>query len=358
MNLIDSYLHENRVRLRLAHYGLSNDFSILMFTPMSQATSYTEFLVVDKQNGPTLVAKTPRTAVGNGLLTQESQILSLLQTMQHGAAPLVPNVLACEEYRGQLILLQTAVVGSKLTPHSDQEKLAVHSAQITAWLAEIQQFPTIQRSHTQPIQQPATWFQQQIEYPVLYFTKCFPISEKEVRLLVRTWDIVAAGKTANLPTMLEHRALNINHLLLTKNGKIGINNWSFATPTGLPASDLFQLLTNIVVGLSGTTARPMFARAVRHAFFAQDHWARRCIRQYAQQLQLPNELLTVLFTVTWLRHLAHYLMHLNQIDTIDQSVLDAPQTRECTPATAQQLRNHPYYALWEYAVEQPHQLNW
>lgn len=351
MNLILSFLDENFANLQLERHGTQGAFSALMLTPNIYRSNHVEFLIMTENNPePIFVAKIPRTPESFTFLQQEYENLSRLQTRNSAYTPQLQEIVAYETYQEVPILIQRPISGTAIGPRTDKAALRSCWQQMTKWQIELQQFPQIQRSATLPETARSGWFQRLIEYPIRYFTKFFPITEREVRLLVRTWDLVQPLSNSPIPLVFEHHNLAKYNVKLKLDGQIAVINWDLANPYGLPACDLFRLLGTSAISVDGATSRSSVISAIQHAFFEREPWALPYVHEYAHALQLSRQMLTALFAMTWLQALVNLMIRMGHTPVAIDKFAQI-EGNECSAETAQWLRKRHSYLLWEYTIE-------
>lgn len=348
MNMILHFLNENRQRLALADYGATGRLSSLVITPRFQASSHVVFMIWGEQSTqPVLVAKTPRLKAATASLQREVSNLRLVQAQRPAGFASVPRVVAYEAYHDYPILVETALTGQPMDPGFTRRQQARCCEAVTKWLIELQ------GRRGEEGQAEGAWFERLVQRPIDYFSKRFPVSAKERQLLARTQALVAPLQSMQLPLVFEHGDLSYPNLLLLPTGEPGVLDWELADPNGLPACDLFLFLTYVAFALHDAQASSAYSTAFQSAFFAQTAWTKAYIRQYTQQLQLPEAALTPLFVLTWLRYIVSQLVRLD-----DGEYRATTEITECKPETAQWLRQNRYYALWDYAVTHAEKLAW
>jgi aminoglycoside phosphotransferase (APT) family kinase protein len=347
MNTVLTFLDQNRQRFDLARYGATGRLASLVITPRFQASSHVVFMIWGEGTTPVLVAKTPRLKDATASLQREVTNLRLVQAMRPMGFASVPQVVAYETYYEYPILVETALVGQPMDPAFTSRHRHRCCQAMTDWLI------TLHQPGKEAGAQDGEWFDRLIERPIRYFGKRIPISAKEAQLLQRTRELVEPLRTLAMPLVFEHGDLSYPNLMLLPNGEPGVIDWELADPNGLPACDLFLFLTYAAFASQNAGESGQYVASFQRAFFDQRAWTKAYIRLYAERLQLPTTLLTPLFVITWLRYLVSQVVRLD-----DGNALDAEQITECKPATAQWLRQNRYYALWEYAVNHTHQLQW
>lgn len=358
MNLILSFLQENYEALKLQQFGAPDSFSTVMITPQVHRSSHVEFHIMAKDNPtPVLVAKLPRTPASHVLLQQEYENLQKLQAKLGDYRPHLPTTISYRTYHETPILLQLPIIGQPIGPRTKTELLHHCWQQITTWQIELQQFQQIQRASTRPETARTNWFDRLVERPIRYLTKYFPITEREVRLLVRTWDLVQPLRETPLPLVFSHGNLAKYNVRLIDSQDVGILQWDLAEPYGLPACDLFHLFGTAAISLDIATSRSAYIGAVQRAFFEQERWAQRYMQQYSTALQLAPSVLTALFVMTWLQSMVNTLLRLGHVPiTSDPATMS--HYEECSTNTAQWLRKRPSFLLWEYAIDHAPSFRW
>jgi aminoglycoside phosphotransferase (APT) family kinase protein len=190
------------------------------------------------------------------------------------------------------------------------------------------------------------WFGTLVERPLRTFIEGFPWSNEELGLLEQTLELVADLRAARIFSVFEHGDLSHPNLMLMNGARLGVVDWELATPQGLPAYDLFFLLSYVAFARHNARTNAQYLAAFQSAFFGPTAWAGRWVRSYATGLQLPESCLTPLFVVAWFRYIAGLVGRLN--------TGDGPLERE----TATWLRENRYYALWQYAARHADELRW
>ncbi|MEZ4731276.1 MAG: aminoglycoside phosphotransferase family protein [Caldilineaceae bacterium] len=347
MNMILHFLNENCQRFDLARYGATGRLSTLVITPRFQASSHVVFMIWGEQaDTPVLVAKTPRLKGATASLQREVSNLRLIHAQHPDGFVSVPQVVAYDTYHEYPILVETALTGQPMDPGFTRRHRNRCCQAVVNWLIDLQQSGTTGA-------QDEAWFERLVERPIRYFSQRFPVSTKEAQLLLRTKAVVAPLRTLQLPLVFEHGDLSHPNLLLLPSGEPGVLDWELADPAGLPACDLFLFLTYVAFATHDAQASGAYQAAFQAAFFGQAAWTKPYVRQYAQQLHLPEAALTPLFVMTWLRYIVSQLVRLD-----DGQYRDVDEITKCKPETAQWLRQNRYYALWDYALNHAEQLKW
>jgi aminoglycoside phosphotransferase (APT) family kinase protein len=344
MNMILTYLHENRERLNLERYGVQGQLSSIVLTPRFRASSHVVFLIFDDNHqAPVLVVKVPRLANASDKLEREATNLQMFQTLREEGFTSIPSLVAFEEVGGYSILVETALVGRPMEPIVVRRERNRCCLAIVDWLSEIQWPASTKRPAESEL------FEQLVETPYRYFTERFPLSVEEGKLLEQTWAIIAGLRELALPTVFEHGDLSHPNLFLLQSSELGVVDWETAEPYGLPACDLFFFLNYAAVSMHNTRNTSEYLSAFRSAFFGEQAWGRYYVGMYARRLQLSDLALTPLFVLCWLRYMVSLLTRLEH---------GGEETAQIRPDTADWLRNNRFYALWKQSVVHVDELGW
>src|SRR5512141_1974117 len=117
MNMVSEHLAENRQRLELDRYDVPTRLSCVLVTPRFRASRHVVFLVLPEgQAEPVLVAKVPRLAGMNQGVEREAANLRTAQASRPRGFDSIPRLVAYESYRGQPLLVETALRGPLMDP--------------------------------------------------------------------------------------------------------------------------------------------------------------------------------------------------------------------------------------------------
>lgn len=348
MNSILTYLGQNWQRFDLQRYGSPEQMTSLVVTPRFHASSHVVFLILSLDHArPVLVAKVPRLAGEGETLLREVANLRAVQDSRAGGFDSVPRVLAFEQQWDRPILIETALAGAPLDPPTVRSDSASACRLVMDWLVQLQ-------NATRRAPEPGDdWFERLVAQPLSYIEETVALTVEERVRLQRTRELVEPLAALDLPLVVEHGDLSHPNLMAGTNGGqvppgIGVVDWELAEIHGLPACDLFFFLTYVAFALHNARKNGRYVEAFHSAFFGPDSWANPYVRQYAERVDLPQEALVPLFVMTWVRYLAGLLVRLNAVTPAD--VVDEK--------TAAWLRENRYFALWQHAIEQLHNINW
>ncbi|MFQ5858336.1 MAG: aminoglycoside phosphotransferase family protein [Anaerolineae bacterium] len=343
MNVALAFLRNNWRRLDLWDYGTPDRLTCVIMTPRFRASGHVVFLMMPEEGpDPVLVVKIPRLSGSNAGIEREVANLQAVQASYPGGFDSIPRVITFEAYAGRPVLVETALAGQPMDPATVRRDPVGCCNAVTDWLIEVQQ-PSCSPIATDP-----NWFGRLVEQPLRHFADAFPLSVEEMRLLERTWEVVAPLRDAYLPLVFEHGDLSHPNIVLLKNGGVGVVDWELAEPHGLPAYDLFFFLTYVAFALHKARSNGDCLPAFHEAFFGPAAWAHPYIEAHAERLQLQSHMLTPLFVLCWARYTANLLIRLGNTER-SPGPLD--------PDTAAWLRANRYYALWRYTVDHMRELS-
>lgn len=339
MNLVLEYLAENRQRLELDRYHVPTRLSCVLVTPRFRASRHVVFLVLPEgQSEPVLVAKVSRLAGLNTGVEREAANLQAAQASRPLGFDSIPRLVAYESYRGQLLLVETALTGALMDPGRVRADLPGRCQAALEWLEEFHlatQFPS---------EQDPGWFGRLVEGPMADFEAVFPLSTEDRWLLEQTAQLARPLRDLPMPLVFEHGDFSHPNLFLTPGGQLRVVDWEIARPRGLPALDLFFFLTYAAFASLKAAVQVDYLAAFDAAFFGPGAWAAHYIQSYARQLHLPLPALPALFVLCWMRYSTSLIDRLqgSEQDGSAQAIVDAE--------TASWLRSNRFYALWRHTL--------
>lgn len=342
--MILSFLDENRQRLELDRYQVPQALTSVMMTPRFRASSHVVYLIMPKsQVDPVLVAKVPRLSGASHTVAREVRNLRAVQESRPGGFDSIPRVIAFESHMGHEILVETALVGTPMSPEIVREDPDRCCSIMVDWLLEVQR-PSLNKTYIE-----TNVCDRLIEQPLAYLESALPLNEWETHLIRQTRLLSALLCDADLPLVFEHGDLSHPNIFILKDGRIGVVDWELAEPRGLVGYDLFFFLTYVAFAKANARTPNQYMTAFQNAFFGDGAWAKPYVDSYARHFRLQPEELTGLFILSWARYLSNLLLRLEDNQPTDGQIAET---------TAAWLRNNRYYALWQYAVNHADQLVW
>lgn len=344
MNMILSFLEENRQRLELDQYHIPQPLTSVMMTPRFRASSHVVYLIMPKTAvDPVLVAKVPRLSGASTTVTREVRNLRAVQASRPGGFDTIPRVIAFESHKGHEILVETALVGTPMSPEIVRENPDRCCSLMVDWLLEVQR-PSLDKVYIE-----TNVCERLVEQPLAYLETALPLNDWESHLIRQTRLLSALLCDADLPLVFEHGDLSHPNIFLLKDGRIGVVDWELADPDGLVGYDLFFFLTYVAFAKANASTPNDYLTAFQNAFFGPDAWTKPYVESYARRFRLGAEELTALFVLCWARYLSNLLLRLED---------NRPSDSQVGESTAAWLRSNRYYALWQYTVNNADQLAW
>ncbi len=340
MNTVARYMRQHWDRLSLGRVGPPDHLSCLLLTPRFRASRHVVFLVL--ANGspdPILIAKVPRLRGDFSFLQREVGNLQAAQAARAGGFDSIPRVVAYEEYEGNQLLLESALVGQAMDAFLVQRRPTACMETTLQWLLSFHE------ATGDWSQEPQESFQRLVEQPLAQLENFFPLTADEEGLLKKTGELTSLLRHTGFPLVFEHGDLSAPNLLVLKDGRLGVVDWEMAEPSGPPAVDLFFFLTFVAFARHRAQKERDYLDAFYRAFFGPDAWARPYVTRYAERLQLQPEAIRALFVLCWSR----YIWNLAALLRGSGSMLE-----EETPNW---LRQNRYFSLWRHTLAHVGKLN-
>lgn len=290
MNPVSAYLGAHYEQLGLGRFGITRRPSCILLTPRFRRSRHVIVLVLaDGSSVPALVAKLPRRACDADGLEREAENLRAVSGALAGAAQgSVPMALAFERGLSHPLLLESALLGSALSPAALRRDRSRAVVTVGAWLERL-------ALATSTPTEGAAYYDRLVSAPIRALAEAAPSLSGMVR---RTLELSRPLQDAELPLVFEHGDFCHPNLLLGEGGRLGVLDWERAEPAGLPGHDLFFFLA---YAADAGRDRP---ERVRRAFFGRRAWAWRMAEGYAARLGLDSGLLRPLFALSCARAVA------------------------------------------------------
>ena len=286
------------------------------------------------ESTPTLVAKVPRLAGDNGGVANEALILAEFDA-RGAPEDSIPRVAAFGDAGDRAVLVQTAVIGSPLTPALIRSDPRRHVEAMLAWLGEVERATGAEDGY-------AAW-QTLVALPLEAFAAASPRDGEERRLVARTLELTAPIAECGVRVGVQHGDLSHPNLMALDGGGIGVVDWELAELHGLPLQDASYFLGYAAFSLAGARGVAEELAAFDEAFIAPGGWAARELGAFAKRTGIPGGLVTPLFVAGWARSAARMRDRLEPGSAGDPSAW---------------LRESRYYVLWRHALEHASQLQW
>ena len=343
MNVALSFLEDNRQRSGSARYGIGKQSTAVLLTPRFRASRHVLFLVLAEGKAePALVVKIPRLPAEHEGLRREAANLHAARSGSAMDPESIPQVVACEPYRGRMMLAETVLTGLPMAQALVRRRPAECCRMVLDWLAALPGQGGCGSGESGCVSR-------LIHRPLEQFAASLRLSMEEHHLLEQTQVAVSTLREAAFPSVFEHGDLSHPNLLILRSGALGVIDWELAEPQGLPAQDLFFFLTYVAFAGARADSTGHYIGAFHLAFFGPSAWARPYVLAYARRLGLPVELLTALFVACWAR----------RATGLADRLLGAPgAAEELDPESIAWLRANRYYSLWRHTVVHLGELKW
>ncbi|CAN5421018.1 hypothetical protein BH10CHL1_BH10CHL1_45260 [soil metagenome] len=342
MNMVLNFLTRHWQGLGLEQLGAPTDLACVMATPRFRASSHVIFFILTaKQPTPILVVKAPRLPGDHARLDLEAANLKRVHNVRMGGFASIPRLIAYEDYADHRLLIETAMPGETMSFRLRSEPAERYVQAATDWLIELHQATAKPRSRD------AHWYDELFGNLAQQFVASVPLSPAELRNVEQTETLIRGVRAGRIPQVFEHGDLGPVNIMVTKTGDLGVVDWELAEPSGLPAVDLFFLLTLASPAWRRAKRGADYVTAFHETFFGPNAWARPYIGRYATSLALAPELLKPLFVLCWSRYVMRLVTRLHDEDA--HQLLGGE--------TLSWLRSNRYYALWQHTVEHINELN-
>jgi hypothetical protein len=337
MNVVTRLLQQQDGRLPECRRGWPAT-SYALGTPKARWCSVT-FLVFARgaSADPILVVKAPRLTDAEGCLGREAHALQQVHAARRGGFEGIPRLIAHDIVNGQPLLVRTALAGAPYKPAAIRYQFPGHAEAVRDWLVDFHALTA--RGHVYADRA----FDRLVEEPLARLERaCRHDGGREI--VWRTRQHAARLREMVAPQVFEHGDFGGRNLFRLESGALGVSDWEFAEPRGLPAVDLFFFLAS--TAFARRNARTLEARlaAFAEAFFGRDAWTRPFVETYADRLGLPRTSLLPLFLLCWSRYTA-------SLTRREQCAGERFDTAE----SVTRLQQSHHWQFWRFAVEHAHE---
>lgn len=307
----------------------------VLVTPREPTSNCVVALVLDAHGGaPELVVKIPRLLEAEAAIVREAETLTMIQAERPTAT--VPSVVALTSVDGQMLLVESALVGETISPSELRRRPRRCVDDVLRWLLDLP------RPRPGPVR-----FDALVELPLRRFAAALPPETEEVSLVEETLEALDELRSAGLPAVVEHGDLSHPNLIRMNDGRVGVVDWELADVDGLPATDLCFFLGYVAATVRRARAPRQLAAAFDAAFAAPDGWARPPLLAYARRVGIDPSLLSPLLVATWARYAVRFAAR------IEGAAADPTASGErgaISPVALAALRDSPHLVLWEHAL--------
>ncbi len=342
MNWAISFLKTNWNRLSLENQDPDSELSWVMLTPRFRASRNVVILVSAGKNGkPLVVVKAPRLPDNQANLRDEADNLHAVQMAKLGGFNSIPRLIACEEWHGHPLLVETSLIGTPMGPMQVRNDSQKCISGVLDWLIDLN------TTTSQPVAHDGQWFERLVSKP-LDRMHALPLSVQEEFLLRKTKEMASSLRDCKFPLVFEHGDLSDPNILMQGELGVGVVDWELGQPAGLPALDLFFFLTYVAFARSNARSPRGYLAAFHEAFFAPS-WATPHVRRYVDGVGVAADALRALFVFCWARSVARLA---------DRLTSGRPESLLSDGESLAWLRENRYYLLWQHSVEHASSLSW
>lgn len=332
MNLMISFLEQNRERLQLDRLGPMDNHVCIQVTPRYRTSGHVVFLMVDRVScEPKLVLKAARLSGGAASLKREAESLRSAHDAHPHGYDSIPQPLACVPFNGTQVLLETGLSGRPVTERVVRRRFGTCRDAVLTW---------IQQLHAATLRPPLydgdTFFQTHVAEPLAAVERVFPDDHV---LLARTREALDSFRGQAVPRVLEHGDLSAPNLLLSHDGRLRVVDWELATCDGLPGADLFFASAYLAFARYGGRTTEQRREAFRRSFVGGRAWARPIVQRYREGIGLDADLVRPLIVLCWLRYVARLAER-----------LCVENRTEYSSETTGWLRQNRYFELWHDSI--------
>ncbi|MBW3543090.1 MAG: aminoglycoside phosphotransferase family protein, partial [Planctomycetes bacterium] len=298
-------------------------------TPRFPASRHIIGLVYERHGKqPVLVAKLPRLPDAADGLLREAAALEAIHAGRADAFPGVPRPVLLCEWNGRPILVETALLGTPISPAVVRARRDRVCRAVVEWLLRAVRDESregggqtpLRTSDTEPGKAyepqrgltPYARLERLIGRPLRLIEERLALDADDRRRIARARCVLEPLLDARLPAVFEHGDMSHPNLLRVPGGDagraghwhLGVLDWELAEPEGLPACDLMFFLAYASDALARARTLERQRAAFRQTFFGGSAWMRRWVGEYVKRLQLPAAVLPALFVACWTRSLA------------------------------------------------------
>lgn len=334
MSFILEFLKKNAARLSALGVPAPEQLSYAVATPPFTSCNLTFMFYSRQSPAPVLVAKVPRVADTGGCLTREARSLRAIHRLRPDGFESIPRLIACELCEGELLLLRTAVPGSPLRPAELRHQGDAFLTSSIEWLLDLHRRTAVRAWSDRSA------YASLVEAPLSRLERPVANVRDAKRLLAQTRDVTSTVLGLDLPLVFEHGDFGGRNLFVMTNGQLGVTDWEFSEPRGLPAVDLFFLLASVAAARRHTRTRQERLAAFRDAFFGPAAWTRPYVLNYAEAMGLPSAALRPLFLLCWSRYVANLTRR-----------KECAGERFVTDESIYRAQHSPHWQFWQCAME-------
>jgi hypothetical protein len=309
--------------------GIEGWSRYVLVMPRSASSRHLVFLLIGDNGLPEIVVKLPRIPDDDSGIRQEARNLRLLAARLSSGDARVPRVLLFDRWGSRRLLVEEALNGETLQPARQ-----IHRAvdDVLAWL-RVATAPSGTRRMV------GTRYASLVARPLSMATRVLAAAGADAaRLRSLAERTLSPLRGSQLPLVFEHGHLGCRSILRLRQGGIGVIDWEYGRPDGVPLADLSFFLSSLTEG----ARRDLSPQGVVEELMAPGSWRRDTLEAFARGLYVPPRLVTPLIVLAWTRQLAALSLRLHP-GLADPSA-DVPYQVAASVAT------HRHRWVWEAAL--------
>lgn len=252
---------------------------------------------------PSFVVKVQRDPEEREAAERERAVLDELWSRGDFFRASIPRVLLCERIGGFWVLAQSIVDGSPLAARlsaegvPDLESARGHVELVVDWLIECHRGGAVVRGSRSP-----DWVELALQ-PIVEFEKAFEVSPGERAHLGGLREAIERLREGRVPLTIRHGDFCRHNILLSRRHgapRVGVIDWTFSQPIGLPLHDLVFFLGTYCLQIRRERGVAGLERVFADTFLERNAWSRlvsECLARYCQALDIDRELAPALFAI-------------------------------------------------------------
>jgi hypothetical protein len=288
------------------------------------------FLLVGKNGMPAVVVKLSRIPGDDAGIVREAQNLRLLAPRLTTGQARAPRVLLLDRWHNRRLLVEQALNGEALEPgkHSQRDV-----DDVLGWL-QVAAKPSGSRRMV------GTRYESLVARPLRLAARVLAAAGADAgRLHSVAERTLSSLRGSQLPVVFEHGHLGFRNIIRLDEGGIGVIDWEYGRPDGVPLSDIVFFLSCVAEAKGRYEST---AQASIEELMSPRSWGRDTLEAFARGLKVPPRLVSPLIVLSFTRQLATLSMQL-------LPGLGDPSA-DVSYKVAASVAHHRYRWLWESAL--------
>ena len=264
----------------------------------------TTFLAfTENQREPVFVVKIHRDSGDRDQVLNERDVLLELQSKGYPLSASVPRLILCEEIADRSVLVESVLEGrpmmAAMTSRGlpEVENAAANMSLAKQWLLRFNTATMQAQVST------SNWLEEYEAQQIRTFEATFELSRPERDYLREINAAIESPEFGDLDMVTLHGDFCRQNILVSQHGgetKLGVIDWTFSRPIGLPLHDLFFFMTTYFLQIRSSTGSASFTTAFEETFCDSNpysHTVQRYVKEYCSELGISLSLVRPLFTL-------------------------------------------------------------